>query len=341
MIHAGQIVADRFDIRRRIGAGGMGEVFEAVDRDRGERVALKTLARADGETIARFKREFRALQSTVHPNLVGLRELGRHGDDWFFTMELIVGRHLLEHVGPRDARDLDKLRDGLRQLVAGLRALHVAGLVHRDVKPSNVMVDDAGRAVLLDFGLVTDLDPSRQSQAGGPIGTVEYMAPEQAAGRPVGEAADWYAMGVILYEVLTGRVPHQGHVLQILVDKQGVEPPPPEELAPGAPADLARLCKELLRIEPAARPDGEEIARRLGMVDAASRPPATGSQRTEFVGRERELAELLGAAERARDRPVVHLVVGESGIGKSALVARFARELAERVPGALHLAGRC
>src|SRR5687768_18067210 len=98
MIVAGHTLAERFELRRRIGSGGMGEVFEAFDRETSDTVALKTLARADGDTVTRFKREFRALQSTAHPNLVSLRELVRDGDHWFFTMELVRGRHFLEHV---------------------------------------------------------------------------------------------------------------------------------------------------------------------------------------------------------------------------------------------------
>jgi hypothetical protein len=338
LIIAGHIVGGRFEVRRRIGAGGMGEVFEAFDRDRGDLIAIKTLARADGDTFARFKREFRALQSTAHPNLVSIRELVCVDDLWFFTMELVDGRHFHEHV----RGDVDKLRASLRGLVAGLNALHEAGLVHRDVKPSNVMITREGRVVVLDFGLVTNLDPSRQSSVGGPIGTVEYMAPEQATARHVDGAADWYSVGVMLYEALTGAMPHVGHPLQILVGKQQTEPTPPHELAPDAPRDLCDLCAELLRIEPAARPSGRAIARRLGLeLDRIGTPRTSTPAPSVFVGREREMAALEAAAERARTQPRVHLVVGESGIGKSELVARFARARAAAEPDAIVLTGRC
>jgi tetratricopeptide (TPR) repeat protein len=337
---AGKALAERFELRRRLGAGGMGEVFEAYDRHRGEVVALKSLSRIDGATLARFKREFRALQTIAHPNLVSLRELVRDGDQWFFTMELVEGAHFMEHVrGRGNHADEARLRAALGQLVGALRTLHHAGLVHRDVKSSNVMINAEGRLVLLDFGLVTDADPARQSMDRGPIGTVEYMAPEQACGMAVSDATDWYAMGVLLFEALTGRVPHQGHLLQILVDKQQVEPPPADRFAPDAPKDLVQLCSELLRIEPSARPKADDIARRLGGDDprVTASLPASGA----FVGRERELRELMWAWQRSRTTPLVQLVTGESGIGKSELVARFTQALGGPDSPVVTLAGRC
>ncbi len=342
MTAPGDMLAERFELRRRIGSGGMGEVYEAFDRDAAEVIAIKTLARADGDTLTRFKREFRALQSTSHPNLVNLRELVRDGDQWFLTMELVRGRHFLEHV----RGDITKLRAALRQLVQALRALHDSGLIHRDIKPSNVMVNNEGRVVLLDFGLVTALDPARQSIDGRTIGTVEYMAPEQAVGRSVTEAADWYAVGVMLYEALTGDVPHTGHPLQILISKQQTDPRPVDEIVPNAPADLLALCKALLKIEPADRPSGRDIAQRLGIEDTDGdsqrvTPVSRGSGLSVFIGRERELAEIAASFEQARTRSVVHLIVGESGIGKSRLVARFTRMIQDEDPTALILHGRC
>ena len=337
LITAGHVLGGRFEVRRRLGSGGMGEVFEALDRSRGAVVAIKTLARATADTFARFKREFRALQSTAHPNLVSIGELICVDDLWFFTMELVEGTHFLDHV----RGDHDKLRAALGQLVVGLHALHEAGLVHRDVKPSNVMVGRDGRVVILDFGLVTNLDPARQSSATGPVGTVEYMAPEQATGQQVGAAADWYSVGVMLYEALTGRMPHTGYALQILVAKQQVEPTPAAELAPDAPRDLCELCTELLAIEPSARPTGAAIAKRLGVATGTKIRTSTPLTVPVFVGREHERGELAASAAAARTQPRVHLVVGESGIGKSELVARYARELAAAEPNALVVHGRC
>ncbi|CAN5829543.1 hypothetical protein BH11MYX3_BH11MYX3_02740 [soil metagenome] len=340
MIVVGSTLAGRFELRRRIGSGGMGEVFEALDAHNGEILALKTLTNADGDTLLRFKREFRALQSTAHPNLAALRELVSDGERWFFTMELVRGRHFLEVAG----RDLERLRFLLRQLVQGLRGLHDAGLVHRDIKPSNVMVDQDDRVVVLDFGLVTTTDLNKQSMEGRAIGTIDYMAPEQALGAKVTPAADWYAVGVMLSEELTGQVPFVGHALQVMMTKQSVDAPLVSTLAPDAPSDLVALCRDLLRIEPASRPDGPEIARRLGSSARASTPVprgATASGRSVFVGRDAELAALMESWKRSRSQAMVHLVVGESGSGKSELVIRACMRSLLDDPEVLVLRGRC
>ncbi|MBL8622504.1 MAG: protein kinase [Myxococcales bacterium] len=340
MIVVGSTLGGRFELQRRIGGGAMGEVYEALDRDRGELVALKTLSRADGETLLRFKREFRALQTTAHANLVALRELVSDGERWFFTMELVRGRHFLEAVD----RDPRRLRALLPQVVDGLRSLHEAGLVHRDVKPSNIMVTDAQRVVILDFGLVTTTDLGKQSTEGRAIGTIDYMAPEQAVGAKVTPAADWYALGVMVYEALTGQVPHQGHPLQVMMAKQQVEAPLASGLAPAAPRELVTLCRDLLRIEPTARPDGAAITRRLGGAPRSTlslAPRGSTMGQAPFVGRDAELAALRTSIEASRGHALVHVVVGESGIGKSELVAQACAAATAAEPRTLVLRGRC
>ncbi len=201
---------DRFEIRRQLGAGAFGVVYEAFDRERSAPVALKALASVDPGSIYDLKREFRSLAGVVHPNLVALHELFREGDRWFFTMELVLGRDFREHVG-RDRGQ--RLRAALRQLCEGVAALHRAGKLHRDLKPSNALVTPEGRVVLLDFGLAAELRPKAFDREGGPsevVGTGPYMAPEVGLGKPVGAASDWYAVGVMLYDALAGRLPFDG-----------------------------------------------------------------------------------------------------------------------------------
>jgi hypothetical protein len=350
----------------------MGVVYEAIDRERGTRVALKTLKHLTAESLARLKREFRAMQDLHHPNLVSLGELVSEGSQWFFTMELVDGADLIDHVrrapkpadlssaikpsersipaiepaplsaasAPSPSFDESRLRNAFRQLAEALVVLHSAGLVHRDVKSSNVRVAQDGRLVLLDFGLVVDTRADTvwtQHAAGTPA----YMAPEQVASAQVGPEADWYALGVLLFEALTGTFPFDGTSLQIAMRKQKEQPPAPSTLASGVPRDLDELCVALLRFEPSARARGADVLRVLGGASAAS-TPGSHTQAAPFVGRAAELAALIGAFDDSRrGQPVTVVIEGESGVGKSALVRRFAQRLSLQLPEAVLLAGRC
>jgi serine/threonine protein kinase len=373
----------RFKIRRKLGAGGMGVVYEAFDRERNENVALKTLRNLSADGILRFKNEFHAIADLHHPNLVNLFELISEDGIWFFTMELLKGRELLQSVRPsmvstealaetisatptpssqvpggepiddRSATpievpaltarfDEERLRNCLGQLARALIVLHARQKVHRDIKPSNILVTDEGRLVLLDFGLITDALRQEWWSDLTTVGTCAYMAPEQAAAKPVGPEADWYSMGAVLYECLTGRVPHTGSALQILMDKQRFEPPPPSKLLPGVPADLDSLCADLLRFDPAKRPTGRQVLRRLGVRELSSQlglpSTTTGAEGQPFLGRDAELKQLQEAFTRSQTEAVAVLVEGESGMGKSVLVRRFTESLDSTT---VVLSGRC
>ncbi|MEO7093434.1 MAG: AAA family ATPase [Polyangiales bacterium] len=333
---------ERFQLIRHLGMGGMGIVYEALDRESGEKVALKTLRNVDGTAILLLKQEFRTLAGLHHPNLIRLGELVESRGDWFFTMELLDGVSLMEWLR---AGNQQRLRDALSQLVTGLGVLHDAGRIHRDIKPSNVMVS-AERVVLVDFGLAIRHDNDSASwHEGGMVGTPAYMAPEQASGVPAGPEADFYSLGVILYEALTGKLPVDGPALQMMMQKQRVVPPAPSTLA-DVPADLDALCCALLQIDPAARPARNEIFRALGVPPRRNTPapplkaPLTPSPRPTFVGRDAELAVLKDAmAECDRGGAVNLLIEGESGMGKSALAEHFLAGLDRR--DVVVLRGRC
>ena len=369
--------ATRFRLLRRLGEGGMGVVHEALDTERNEHVALKVLSNVDARSILRFKQEFRALQEVHHPNLVTLGELISEGDAWFFTMELVRGEDFvswcsaLPRVRAPDAPTLPapppteqgvpaapgpigfderRLRAALVQLATGLCALHDAQKIHRDIKPSNVLVDESGRVIILDFGLITDAEaPAAGAEATtdiGLVGTPMYMAPEQAASKLIGPPADWYAVGVLLYEVLTGDVPFAGAPLQVLQRKQTEAPPAPIVLVPGVPKDLNDLCVQLLQFDPAARPTGRELLHALGALQerraSAATAPSSLSHGSIFVGRDAELAQMRSAYERTRARESVTVIVrGESGLGKSRLVRTFADAVAATDRNVVVLAGRC
>ncbi|OLC08851.1 MAG: hypothetical protein AUH42_00435, partial [Gemmatimonadetes bacterium 13_1_40CM_70_11] len=333
----------RFQILRRLGSGGMGVVYEALDRVRGEAIALKTLRWPDASAIYRFKKEFRTLADIAHANLVALYELFGEGGQWYFTMELVRGVDFCEHVRPHGL-DVARLRPAVAQIAEGLVAIHRAGKLHRDLKPSNVRVTPEGRVVILDFGISADAVRSsgpHRTVEDGVWGTVEYMAPEQVDGQAAA-ASDWYALGCTLYEALTGRLPYTGAPLKVLMDKRAEDPEPPSAVAPDVPSDLAALCMDLLIREPERRPDGAEVLRRLGVSRPARLSGSPAARRADLlVGRERQLATLEEAFAATRGgRAVTVLVHGPSGIGKSTLLRRFVDRVA-RDKGAVVLSGRC
>lgn len=341
----------RFEIRRSLGEGGFGVVFEAWDRERERRVALKQLREGDANALLRFKREFRSLADVSHPNLVRLEELVHHDDEWYFSMELVDGVDLLAWVRPAAPGegfalpfDEVRLRAAFRQLTQGIGALHAAGLLHRDLKPSNVLITREGRVVILDFGLVAHLAPEDAGRTTQIMGTPAYMSPEQVMGEELSGASDWYSMGVMLYEALTGRLPFEGAFLAMMASRLQQEPARPADRVPGVPADLDALCRALLQRDPRGRPPAQEILERLGGagVPAATAPAeASPGPAPVFVGRQRELAQLRAAlAETRRGHGGVAVITGLSGMGKSALARRFLAEVRED-PHGLVLSGRC
>ncbi len=338
----------RFEVISMLGRGGMGVVYQVLDRERQTRVAIKTLNQGGASELLRLKREFRALQELEHPNLIQLGELFEEEGRWFFTMELVDGEDFLSHVRRPDHAvpyHEERLRGCMAQLVDALDFLHDSGRVHRDIKPENVLVESSGRVVVLDFGLVFQDEPGQLSQAGYyPVGTAGYMAPEQAASLPVGPEADWYAIGVMLFESLTGVQPFTGAFTQVLVAKSTQTAPRVRELLPTAPKDLDELCAGLLEPEPGKRPTAPEILRvlRKGSV-AATRADVSMSRKLPlFVGRDRELSWIVeGQASVSQEGFKARLVHGSSGVGKSELFRSAAREILSREPSALLLSGRC
>lgn len=368
----------RFLVQRQLGQGAMGVVYKVLDMERNMTVALKTLLHMDSDSIYYFKKEFRALHDLVHPNLCSLIEL-IHGDGgWFLTMELIDGIGFLNYVNPscqptsedswmdraeslarprraqvtgrrKDAAfDERRLRNGLVGLCNGLNALHTAGKVHLDIKPSNVLVTQDDRVVLLDFGFVRDIANELQSENCSIAGSLAYMAPEQAEGETIGPTADLYAVGVILYRALTGQLPFdEGSFTKTVYKKLNFDAVRPKELVRGVPDELDMLCMRLLSRKPGDRPAVQEI---LTIVQEDQRVPLFSDatylsltyQESVFVGREDELKLLRGSYEESVDvgfRAVV--IEGVSGIGKTKLVENFTEFLKEQECSVVVLSGRC
>jgi len=364
------LAAGRFVIERTLGSGGFGVVYAAFDRERKRRIAVKMLQNASPDSLIRFKQEFRGLAGIRHRNLVRLFELIFKDEQWLLTMELVEGSELLEYLATQEVRRafrtdaaaegaiaedshdasstlsssyLKDLRLALKQLAQGMLMLHREGKLHRDIKPSNILVTEEGRVVLLDFGLI--LEQSKADETRTIIGTPVYMAPEVIRGVPSSPASDWYSVGVIIHQALTGRLPFEGTLYEIIAQKQQTEPGFSEEESQALPRDLCRLASELLRRDPLARPSGEEVLQRLGgdtftLWLPALRPGLLG--KAPFIGRAREVQSLVDLFERlsTRGAQVVHLH-GSSGVGKSALLNHFFDVVRELDPSAILLATRC
>lgn len=349
----------RFDIVRALGEGGYGTVFEAFDRERGERVALKRLHRTTPRAMSAFKREFRTLSGLVHAGLPRLHELFVQGDESFFSMELVTGDDLRSQIHGDDGLSeiasltrTGELRDGGQAPVAViapsvlddvalqrartivdalldvLAFVHRSGLVHCDVKPSNVRVTPAGRVVLLDFGLARPL----MEATGGFVGTPAYAAPEQVAGQ-VSPAADLYALGALGYEMLAGNPPF-GRGQDAVENKQRRDAQP-LKLASAQHQDLVRLLMGLLSRDPEGRVAALAAYRRGGTEGHASVAPE------HIVGREHVLAQITQALESVYQGSAVVLAIeGASGMGKTTVLREAARRLHAATPPVVVLRGR-
>ncbi|MDB4972425.1 MAG: hypothetical protein JWN48_766 [Myxococcaceae bacterium] len=338
----------RLRVLRCLGVGGMGVVFEALDEQRDCRVALKLLTRTSAASVYRIKNEFRALSGIEHRNVVRLYELFAERGHWFFTMELVHGVPFDRWVRPCGELNELRLRDAFEQLAVGIRAVHDAGKLHCDLKSNNVLVTDDGGVVVLDFGLAISDDVGGVGQTLSEHevrGTPAYMAPEQAAGSTPVPASDLYALGVMLFESLTGTLPFVGRSWEMLIAKQRCEAPRASELGVAVAPDLDALCAALLLRDPTARPTSGELCLRVATSAAPEPGPrarlAPSLARPLLYGRGRELAALDDAfREMLAGKPVLVSISGESGVGKTALCETFLHRVREE-RSAVVLAGRC
>jgi tRNA A-37 threonylcarbamoyl transferase component Bud32 len=264
---------ERYRLVRRIAAGGMGEVWEADDTVLGRRVALKVLVEelaADDRATRRFVREARATARLAHPNVARVYDFGRDGGAPFLVMELLEGRTLADRVaaGPLPPAEAARVAAAVAD---ALDAAHQRGIVHRDVKPSNVMLTPGGEVKVMDFGIAAAADETHSTTGSGLYATVAYVSPERVAGQPATPASDVYSLGAVLYELLCGRPPFSGGSPALVARAHLQDQPVPvRRLAPWVPARLAEACEAALAKDPARRPSSAAaFAARLRAAAAA------------------------------------------------------------------------
>ena len=252
----GTIFASRYRLERKLGSGGMADVWLAEDQELGRKVAVKILHEryaSDTQFVERFRREATHAAGLSHPNVVSIYDRGETGGSYFIVMEYVEGRTLKELIVTRGPCPVPVAISYVRQVLAALRYAHRNGIVHRDIKPHNVLVDHEGRVKVADFGIAR-AGSSQMTEAGSIIGTAQYLSPEQARGAPVDESSDLYSTGIVLYELLTGKVPFTGETpVEIAMKHLSQVPSAPSELRGEIPRDLDLVVLRALAKEPADR----------------------------------------------------------------------------------------
>jgi serine/threonine-protein kinase len=250
------LIDGRYRVIKRLGSGGMADVYLVEDQQLGRRVALKLLYRhlaEDVQFVERFRREASSAAGLQHPNIVSIFDRGEWNGTYYIAMEYVEGHTLKEVIRERGPAPPEAASDILLQVLRAARFAHQRGVVHRDLKPQNVLIDLDGRVQVADFGIAR-AGASDMTETGSIMGTAQYLSPEQAQGRPVDARSDLYSIGIILYELLTGRVPFDGESAVSVALKQVSEAPiPPRELDPTIPPALEGVVLRALEKDPARR----------------------------------------------------------------------------------------
>jgi predicted ATPase len=352
-------VISHYRILSTLGAGGMGEVYLAEDTRLERLVAIKFLRAEltkDVSRLRRFEQEARAISALNHPNIVTIFEIGEVNAGRFIVLEYVKGRTLRAVISNRpEPKSVPAIG---RQVASALAVAHQAGLIHRDVKPENIMLRDDGYVKVLDFGLArltssegsheSTADTAMQTRPGMLVGTVAYMSPEQVKADTVGTSSDIFSLGAVLYELATGRKPFKSAsevavMHQIAYD----QPPAPTTLNPDLPLSLETLILAMLDKSAQSRPTAADVAAALAneepstsVASAAIAPVPRAARRT--VGRSMERERLRAAFHSAAaGRGLMLCVTGETGLGKTTLVEDFLSDIRQADPPAVIARGRC
>ncbi len=358
------IFAGRYVILEELGRGGMGRVYKVLDKEINEDVALKLLSpeiASDEMTIERFRNEIKFARKVTHKNVCRMHDLNKAEDTYFITMEYVAGedlKSLIKRIGQFSEGKAIALA---KQVCEGLAEAHRLGVVHRDLKPQNIMIDKQGNAHIMDFGIARSLEVKGLTEAGMLIGTPDYMSPEQAEGEEVDHRSDIYSLGVVLYEMVTGKVPFEGKTAVSIAMKHKSEIPiAPKELSSQISEEINAVILRCMEKDRENRFQTiEELLAELkaveeGLSTVISLPqphvPAflvEGAVEVEvrkpvFVARTKELERLNNLLEKAiTGRGQVIFITGEAGSGKTALIQEFARQAQEAHPELVVASGKC
>jgi beta-lactam-binding protein with PASTA domain/predicted Ser/Thr protein kinase len=314
----GAIVDNRYKVLSRLGAGGMADVFLAEDQQLGRQVALKLLHRRfaeDPDFVERFRREAQAAAGLQHPNVVSVYDRGSYEDTYYIAMEYLPGRSLKQLI--RQEAPLDPIRaiDITIQILKAARFAHRRGVIHRDLKPHNVIIDDSDQAKVTDFGIAR-AGASDMTETGSIMGTAQYLSPEQAQGHAVSAGSDLYSIAVVLYEMLTGRVPFDAEAAVTIALKHVSEAPTaPTAINPAVPPELEQVVLWALNKNPADRPtDADQLIAAL----EAARGAILGGERGQRTASMAALAAVGGVGG-------AHGAAAASGVPPQTAIAAYRR----------------